>query len=300
MIRTRFAPSPTGSLHLGGALSALANRRRGDWMLLRIDDTDASREVPGALEAVVEDLAWLGIAWDEGPLRQSSRAERHREAAAGIEGGVHDADGALLFGDRTLLRADGTPTYQLASVVDDLDFDITHVVRGGDHRDNEPFQRSLFAALGADAARVRPPRAAPRAGGPQALEARESGDDHRSAARGRLSGRGGPRLPRRARRTAARRPPRPAQAAAALDRRDRSALGRGARRSDRRTRRARAGPTRRSRPGGGAPDRPRDPRARAGPPRRLPPVRPSSASSSSAPVRTAAWTRTRRRRSSAS
>ena len=150
MIRTRFAPSPTGSLHLGGALSALANRRRGDWMLLRIDDTDASREVPGALEAVVEDLAWLGIAWDEGPLRQSSRAERHREAAAGIEGGVHDADGALLFGDRTLLRADGTPTYQLASVVDDLDFEITHVVRGGDHRDNEPFQRSLFAALGVD------------------------------------------------------------------------------------------------------------------------------------------------------
>ena len=150
MIRTRFAPSPTGSLHLGGALSALANRRRGAWMLLRIDDTDATREVVGALDAIVEDLAWLGVAWDEGPVRQSTRADRHREAAAGIAGSEHDAEGALLLGGRTLLRADATPTYQLASVVDDLDFGITHVVRGGDHRDNEPFQRSLFAALGAE------------------------------------------------------------------------------------------------------------------------------------------------------
>jgi glutamyl/glutaminyl-tRNA synthetase len=151
MARTRFAPSPTGSLHLGSALSALANRRRGDRLLLRIDDTDPTREVPGAVEAVVEDLGWLGIGWDEGPLRQSARAERHREAAAGLAGAERDAEGALLFGGRTLLRADGTPTYQLASVVDDVDFEITHVVRGGDHRDNEPYQRSLFAALGAEA-----------------------------------------------------------------------------------------------------------------------------------------------------
>ena len=245
MVRTRFAPSPTGSLHLGGALSALANRRRGDWMLLRIDDTDASREVPGALEAVVEDLAWLGIAWDEGPLRQSSRAERHREAAAGIEGGARGADGALLFRDRTLLRADGTPTYQLASVVDDLDFGITHVVRGGDHRDNEPFQRSLFAALGAT-----PPEFVHHGlllgpDGHKLVEARESGDDHRSAARGRLSGRGRARLPRRARRAAARRPPRPAR----LRRLSTNALGRSRTRSspaDRRTRRGRAGAARRS------------------------------------------------------
>jgi glutamyl/glutaminyl-tRNA synthetase len=150
-VRTRFAPSPTGSLHLGSALSALANRRRGDWLLLRIDDTDPTREVPGAVEAVVEDLRWLGIDWDEGPLRQSSRAARHREAAASVDGTERDDAGALLFRGRTLLRADGSPTYQLGSVVDDVDLGITHVVRGGDHRDNEPFQRSLFAALGAAA-----------------------------------------------------------------------------------------------------------------------------------------------------
>jgi len=149
-VRTRFAPSPTGSLHLGGALSALANRRRGDWLLLRIDDTDATREVPGALEAVVADLSWLGIGWDEGPVRQSTRAGRHREAAAGVAGAESDDEGALRFRGRTLLRPDGSPTYHLASVVDDVDFGITHVVRGGDHRDNESFQRELFAALGAE------------------------------------------------------------------------------------------------------------------------------------------------------
>src|SRR5918994_6150926 len=144
--RTRFAPSPTGSLHLGSALSALANRRRGDWLLLRIDDTDRTREVSGAVDAIVEDLGWLGIEWDEGPLRQSSRAARHREAAASIGGTDTDEAGALVFRGRTLLRADGSPTYQLASIVDDIDFGVTHVVRGGDHRDNEPLQRALFAA----------------------------------------------------------------------------------------------------------------------------------------------------------
>jgi tRNA synthetases class I (E and Q), catalytic domain len=149
-VRTRFAPSPTGSLHLGSALSALANRRRGDWFLLRIDDTDRARDVPGAVDTIVEDLRWLGVAWDEGPLRQSDRADRHREAAAAIAGTETDEAGALLFRGRTLLRGDGTPTYHLASVVDDVDFRITHVVRGGDHRDNEAFQRELFAALGAE------------------------------------------------------------------------------------------------------------------------------------------------------
>jgi hypothetical protein len=100
--RVRFAPSPTGSLHLGSALSAVANRRRGDWLLLRIDDTDRSREVPGALEAVVADLEWLRVPWNEGPVRQSQRIERHRDAAAGA--GTPDADGALRFGKLTLLR----------------------------------------------------------------------------------------------------------------------------------------------------------------------------------------------------
>ena len=144
--RTRFAPSPTGPLHLGGALSAVANRRRGDWFLLRIDDTDPERELPGALEEIVVDLRWLGLGWDEGPVRQSTRAERHREAARSV--GTEDAEGATRFGRFTLLRPDGSPTYHLASVVDDADFGITHVVRGSDHAENERHQRELAHALG--------------------------------------------------------------------------------------------------------------------------------------------------------
>jgi glutamyl-tRNA synthetase len=144
--RVRFAPSPTGSLHLGSALSAVANRRRGDWLLLRIDDTDRSREVPGAVEAILADLEWLGVTWNEGPVRQSERIERHREAAALAR--TRDEDGALRFGRLTLLRPDGTPTYHLASVVDDHDFEITHVVRGADHRSNTDLQRELARALG--------------------------------------------------------------------------------------------------------------------------------------------------------
>jgi glutamyl/glutaminyl-tRNA synthetase len=145
-VRVRFAPSPTGSLHLGGALSAVANRRRGDWFLLRIDDTDAGRGVEGAVEEIVSDLRWLGVDWDEGPAAQSERADRHREAAATV--GTEDADGTLRFGRMTLLRADGSPTYHLASVVDDHDFGITHVVRGADHRPNTELQQQLASALG--------------------------------------------------------------------------------------------------------------------------------------------------------
>jgi glutamyl-tRNA synthetase len=140
MKKVRFAPSPTGSLHVGNALGAVANRRLGDWMLLRIDDTDPARNVPGAEEEIIRDLEWLGLAWDDGPVRQSERQERYREAAAPL-------------GDRfdgiTLLREDGTATYQLASVVDDADFGITHVIRGFDHRPNEDLHRRLFEALGA-------------------------------------------------------------------------------------------------------------------------------------------------------
>jgi glutamyl/glutaminyl-tRNA synthetase len=144
--RVRFAPSPTGSLHLGSALSAVANRRRGDWLLLRIDDTDRSREVDGAVEAILEDLEWLGLPWNEGPSRQSERVTRHREAATSV--GEPDADGSIRFRGTTLLRPDGSPTYHLASVVDDHDFEITHVVRGADHRSNTELQRELSRALG--------------------------------------------------------------------------------------------------------------------------------------------------------
>src|SRR3989441_6461143 len=139
MTRVRFAPSPTGSLHLGNALSAVANRRFGDWMLLRVDDTDPARNLPGGEEAILDDLRWLGVEWDEGPMRQSERGERYREAAARL---------GERFDGITLLREDGTATYHLASVVDDVDFAITHVIRGNDHRPNEALHRRLHEALG--------------------------------------------------------------------------------------------------------------------------------------------------------
>jgi glutamyl-tRNA synthetase len=140
MRRVRFAPSPTGSLHVGNALSAVANRSFGDWMLLRIDDTDPARNVPGGEEAILADLAWVGVEWDEGPVRQSGRSARYAEAGKQL-------------GDRfdgiTLVREDGSATYHLASVVDDVDFGITHVIRGNDHRPNEQLHRRLVEALGA-------------------------------------------------------------------------------------------------------------------------------------------------------
>jgi glutamyl-tRNA synthetase len=88
VVRVRFAPSPTGSLHVGSALTAIINRRfadeRGGTMILRIDDTDATRVEPGAEAGIVRDLEWLGVAWDEGPIRESARRERHLEAARAI------------------------------------------------------------------------------------------------------------------------------------------------------------------------------------------------------------------------
>jgi glutamyl/glutaminyl-tRNA synthetase len=139
MPRVRFAPSPTGSLHVGNALGAVVNRNFGGTMLLRIDDTDPARNVAGGEEAILDDLRWLGVDWDEGPVRQSERQERYREAGAGLP---------QRFGRVTLLRDDGTATYQLASVVDDVDFAITHVIRGNDHRPNEALHRALHEALG--------------------------------------------------------------------------------------------------------------------------------------------------------
>jgi len=140
MKRVRFAPSPTGSLHVGNALSAVINRREGDWMLLRIDDTDPARNLPGGEEAIVRDLEWLGLAWDQGPVRQSERQELYRAAAERL--------GGERFGWTTILREDGTATYHLASVVDDAEFGITHVYRGNDHRPNEELHRALHEALG--------------------------------------------------------------------------------------------------------------------------------------------------------
>src|SRR3954462_5461718 len=123
MIRVRFAPSPTGTLHVGNAMSAVANRRFGDWLLLRIDDTDAARNITGGEDAILDELRWLQIGWDEGPIRQSERAQRHLEAA-------HAAELPQRFQGVMLWRDEGPPTFHLASVVDDIDFGITHVIRG--------------------------------------------------------------------------------------------------------------------------------------------------------------------------
>ena len=97
-VRVRFAPSPTGSLHLGSALTAVANwlfaRQQDGELLLRIDDTDDEREVEGAERAIEQDLRWLGLDWDEGPVRQSERRQRYLEQAAAAEG-AHIRDGAV-------------------------------------------------------------------------------------------------------------------------------------------------------------------------------------------------------------
>src|SRR5437867_5744885 len=139
-MKVRFAPSPTGSLHIGNALGAVANRNFCGSFLLRIDDTNPARNVEGGEQAILDDLRWLGIEWDEGPVRQSERGDRYLEAVAGLP---------ERFRGLQLLRPDGNATYQLASVVDDIDFGITHVIRGNDHRPNEPLHRALTEALGA-------------------------------------------------------------------------------------------------------------------------------------------------------
>ncbi|MEZ5102148.1 MAG: glutamate--tRNA ligase family protein [Thermoleophilia bacterium] len=158
-VRVRFAPSPTGALHLGGALTAVANRRfadeHGGTLVLRIDDTDAARVDPAAEASILADLAWLGVGWDEGPIRQSERGERYRAAAGRLlaADAAYLEDGAVRFrGERdpTLLRPDGSATYQLASVVDDVELAISHVIRGLDHLPNRPLHEALARALGAE------------------------------------------------------------------------------------------------------------------------------------------------------
>ena len=162
-VRVRFAPSPTGSLHLGNALTAVANRRFADGrdgvLALRIDDTDPARNVGGGEVAILDDLAWLGVDIDEGPLRQSERGALYLRAAdIALASGAarRDEDGSVRLGSNgtTLLRPDGTATYQLASVADDLDLGITHVIRGSDHRPNLPVQQRIARALGGELPKV--------------------------------------------------------------------------------------------------------------------------------------------------
>lgn len=154
--RVRFAPSPTGALHLGGALTALLNRLFADAndgsLLLRIDDTDPTRTVEDAEAAILDDLCWLGLGWDEGPVRQSGRAERYTEAAGRATGAVL-RDGAVHLAapgvpEFVILRSDGSATYHWATAVDDLDFGITDVIRGNDHLSNTPLQAAAIRSIG--------------------------------------------------------------------------------------------------------------------------------------------------------
>jgi glutamyl-tRNA synthetase len=156
--KVRFAPSPTGSLHLGSALTAVANwlfaRHHGGTMLLRIDDTDEQRAVPAAERDIERDLRWLGLDWDEGPVRQSERRQRHLDRAAAATG-AHTRDGAVWLSAPgvaafVIVRSDGRPTYRWASAVDDVDFGITHVIRGNDHLPNTAPQIAAVRALGGE------------------------------------------------------------------------------------------------------------------------------------------------------
>lgn len=149
--RVRFAPSPTGSLHVGSARTALLNwlfaRSTGGSLLLRFDDTDAGRSDAALEAAIIEDLTWLGLDWDDGPVHQSERIERYAEVLAELP--VTRRDGAYEFEGRVIARADGSPLYHLATAVDDVDDAITHVLRGRDHLSNTELQVAIIRAIGA-------------------------------------------------------------------------------------------------------------------------------------------------------
>src|SRR3954468_1329541 len=207
-MRVRFAPSPTGALHIGGARTALYNwllARGGDdaEFVLRIEDTDRERSTPENVEQIFEALRWFELDWDGDPVFQSARQDRHAEVVEGLieagyayrstagpnevqefkathgnERGFRGEDegtgaarlrmpdeGATivrdvirgestfehrLMDDLVIARADGTPVYHLAVVVDDHDAGITHVVRGADHYSNTPKQMRILEAMGAE------------------------------------------------------------------------------------------------------------------------------------------------------
>ncbi|MGF1472303.1 MAG: glutamate--tRNA ligase [Rubrobacteraceae bacterium] len=182
-VRVRFAPSPTGMLHPGGARTALFNylfaRHYGGEIVFRVEDTDLSRSSREFEEAQIEDLSWLGLSFDEGPIRQSERGEAYGKAAAELseKGLVYEAAdeegrralylrpparqgsfrdglrGEVPFGgvgDFVIVKSDGTPSYNFAAVVDDLEMGINHVIRGEEHLPNTARQVLLYRALGAE------------------------------------------------------------------------------------------------------------------------------------------------------
>ena len=216
-VRTRFAPSPTGYLHIGGVRTALYSwlhvKKEGGQFILRIEDTDRERSTQESVDAILEGMQWVGLDYDEGPIYQTDRFDRYAEvinqlleqgdayhcyctreeldsmretqrankekpryngkcrdrkdAPEGmesvirfrnpLEGDVVIDDlikGKIVINNRELddliiARSDGTPTYNLTVVVDDLDMGITHVIRGDDHVNNTPRQINMMKALGA-------------------------------------------------------------------------------------------------------------------------------------------------------
>ncbi len=198
----RFAPSPTGFLHIGGARTALFNwlyaRHTGGTFILRIEDTDAARNTQEAVNVILNGLRWLGLDWDEGPVSgdsngpsqgdcgpyfQSQRKENYRRRVETLlsKGLAYEQDGAVKFKmsrepilipdlvvgdvrreltdreqidpDFVIVRSDGQPVFHLVNVVDDLEMNITHVIRGEDHLSNTAKHIALFGAFG-----VEPPK----------------------------------------------------------------------------------------------------------------------------------------------
>jgi glutamyl-tRNA synthetase len=193
-VRVRFAPSPTGWLHIGGARTALFNwlyaRHTGGAFILRIEDTDTARNTQEATDVILSGLQWLGLDWDEGPGKgnfgpyfQSQRSEIYRRRVQELKdkGLAYDCEGAVKFKmdrqpivipdlivghvtreltdreqadpDFVLIRSDGQPVFHFVNVVDDLEMNITHVIRGEDHLSNTAKHIALFRAFG-----VEPPR----------------------------------------------------------------------------------------------------------------------------------------------
>lgn len=214
-IRTRFAPSPTGYLHVGGARTALFSwlhaRKHGGRFILRIEDTDLERSSQESVNAILEGMSWLGLEYDEGPFYQTQRFDRYKEVIQQLldqgdayycycsreeldvlreqqmankekpryngkcrHGATVDGERVIRFknpehgdvviddlvkgrivvankelDDLIIARSDGTPTYNLTVVVDDMDMGVTHVIRGDDHVNNTPRQINILKALGA-------------------------------------------------------------------------------------------------------------------------------------------------------
>jgi glutamyl-tRNA synthetase len=180
-VRVRMAPSPTGFLHIGGVRTFLFNwlfaRQQGGELLLRIENTDTSREVEEAVDQIKNSLIWLGIDWDGDVKFQLDTADTARALAQQLlsEGKAYEDDGAIRFRqpkegtvswndvvrgeiefknellpDLVIVRSDGRPTYNFISPVDDITDGITHVIRGEDHVSNTPSQINILRALGAD------------------------------------------------------------------------------------------------------------------------------------------------------